>query len=93
MEENTKGRLEKILGELGVKLDQLMEDAKEATGGVREEVDDHINDLKDLGRKMENEYKEYKAGNEGKWDEVKKHISTAAMEVEQAVKTAFRKKK
>ena len=41
---------------------------------------------------MEEDYKDFKSKNEGKWEEIKTHLSGAALELENAVKVAFKKK-
>ncbi|MFY0625293.1 MAG: hypothetical protein JXR07_03280 [Reichenbachiella sp.] len=92
MSEGHQGQVEKILHELGKKIDQLIEDTKGATDEVRDEVEEKIKVLRGKKDNLENEYNEFKKKNEGKWMEIKNHLSTAADEIKQAAEAAFKKK-
>lgn len=92
MGDTTQGQVEKILQELGHKIDQLIEDAKYAKEEVREEVEGRIKDLKKKKVKLEDELNDFKTKNEGTWDDVKHHLKTAAEELKKAAEAVFRKK-
>ena len=48
MSEDSKGKVENLLTELGKKIDHLIDQAKDASEDVREEVDQKIEELKEL---------------------------------------------
>ncbi|PIB36295.1 hypothetical protein BFP72_13275 [Reichenbachiella sp. 5M10] len=87
-----QGQVEKILKELGHKIDQLIVDAKGAKDDIRDDVEVKIAALKEKKEKLETEYSEFKHKNEGKWEEIKNHLSSAADEIKQAAEAAFKKK-
>ena len=66
-----QGQVEKILKELGRKIDELISEAKGAKNNVRDEAEEKIKDLKGRKAKLEDEFKEFKVKNEGKWEEIK----------------------
>ena len=90
--ENTKGQVENILAELGKKIDQLIEDAKEAKDTIRDDLEEKIEELKKKKEKIEEDFQNYQEKNEGKWDEVKDHLESALNELKLAAATAFKKK-
>lgn len=89
MSEESKGKVENLLTELGRKIDHLIEEAKEASGDVREEVDQKIEELKQRKDKLEDEFQEFK--NQERWQEAKVHFASAANELKQAVEKVFKK--
>ena len=89
MSEDSKGKVENLLTELGKKIDHLIEEAKEASGEVREEVDQKIEELKERKDKLEEEFQEFK--NHERWQEAKVHFASAAHELKQAVEKVFKK--
>ena len=93
MAKDHQGQVENILRELGKKIDDLIIEAKSATGEVREDLEETIKDFKEKRAKMEDEYQEFKQKNEGKWEEIKSHLSAAALEMEKAAKAAFKSSK
>ena len=93
MENNHQGQVEKILRELGHKIDGLIEETKNATGEIREDLEEKVEEFKQKKWKLEGEYEAFKKQNESKWEEVKNHLSGAAMEIENAAKAAFGRKK
>ena len=46
MAKDTKGQVEEILSELGKKIDLLIHETKNASGEVRDDIEDRIRDLK-----------------------------------------------
>lgn len=89
MAKDTKGQVEEILAELGKKIDVLIKETKDASGEVRDDIEDKIKDLKSRKSKLENDFKSYKDKNEDKWQEIKHHLVTAIQELRLAVETAF----
>ena len=92
MSTDHQGQVEKILKELGKKIDELIVEAKGAKDDIRDEVEEKIKDLKKKKGKLDEEYQSFKEKNEGKWDEIKTHLSAAAEEIKRAAEAAFKKK-
>ncbi len=92
MSQEHQGQVENILKELGKKIDHLLEETKGARNEVRDEVEEKIKILRGKKDKLEDEYNEFKKKNEGKWVEIKNHLSAAAEEIKQAAEAAFKKK-
>ncbi|HEY9117543.1 MAG TPA: hypothetical protein VIN11_06940 [Roseivirga sp.] len=82
---------EKILKDIREKIDELIEQAKNASAEVREEMEDVIEDLKVQRDKLEDKMQDFKTKNGPKFDEAKFHLRKAAEELENAVKKLFRK--
>ncbi|UXX80871.1 hypothetical protein N7E81_07130 [Reichenbachiella carrageenanivorans] len=92
MSTDHQGQVEKILKELGKRIDDLILEAKDAKDDIRDEVEDKIKELKKKKSKLDDEYQTFKEKNEGKWAEIKTHLSSAADEIKLAAEAAFRKK-
>ena len=90
MANDTKGQVEKILAELGKKIDQLIVETKSASGDVREDVEKKIKELKKKKEKLEEDFESYKGKNEGKWQDAKSHLSSAAQELKKAIEAMFK---
>lgn len=86
MEDNSEGRAEKFFKEFGKKMDQLMGEAKEA--GTRAEADlrKTYEELKVAAEKIKTETQ-----NKERWKEVEESLKRAGNELENAIKTAFKK--
>lgn len=80
---------EKILKDLGQKIEELIERAKSSE--VREEIDEAIEKLKKERDKFEEHMRELKEKNEPKIQEVKVHLRSAMEELNQAFQKMFRK--
>ena len=89
MSDDSKGKVENLLSELGKKIDHLMEEAKEASADVKDEVQEKIEDLKERREKLEEEFQEFKS--QEKWQEAKTHFSSAASELKLAMEKVFKK--
>lgn len=89
MSEDSKGKVENLLSELGKKIDHLIVEAKEASGDVREDVNEKIQDLKERKEKLEEEFQEFK--NQERWQEAKTHFASAAEELKMAMGKVFKK--
>ena len=90
MADESGGRVEDILAELGKKIDQLIEDAKEVKDDVRDEVEKKISELKTKKEKLEDDFKDYKQ--QEKWQDAKEHFHSALMELKRAAEAVFAKK-
>jgi len=80
---------EKILKELGRKIDELVERAK--SGEIKEDVDEAIEALKKQRDKFEEKMRDMKEKNEPKVQEAKVHLRSAMEELNQAFQKMFRK--
>ena len=80
---------EKILKDLGQKIDELIDRAK--SGEVREDIDEAIEALKKQRDKFEEKMKDIKEKNEPKVQEAKVHLRSAMEELNQAFQKMFRK--
>jgi hypothetical protein len=87
MEESKEGSAEKFFKELGKKLDQFAAEVKEA--GDRTEVDmkKKFEELKAAAEKLKKE-----AQDKERWKEVEASLKKAGQELENAFKSAFKKK-
>jgi hypothetical protein len=87
MEANQEGKSEKFFKEFGKKMDQFLNELKEA--GDRAEVDlkQKFEELKKVGENLKKE-----ARSKERWKEVETSLKKAAQELETAFKTAFKKK-
>ncbi len=92
MEKDQHGHVEGVLQELGRKIDELIAEAKGASGEIRDDLEEKIKEFKEKKWKLEEEYERFKTKNEGKWDDIKLHLSNAALEIERAVQAAFKKR-
>jgi lysyl-tRNA synthetase class I len=87
MEENKEGSAEKFLKDLGKKLDQFAVELKDA--GARAEVDmrSKLEELKASAEKIKKE-----AQDKERWKEVETSLKKAGQELENAFKSAFKKR-
>lgn len=90
MSSETKGQVENILAELGKKIDHLIVEAKGASGEIRDDMEEKIEELKQKKGKIEKDFEEYKSSE--KWQEVKGHLSSALKELKLAVESVFKDK-
>lgn len=89
-EQHNKGKVEGFLAELGRKLDQLMDRARQ--GAEEAKLSDKFEDLKQTRDKLEQELHEF-VKDDDKWREVKIHLQGAAQELQKAFETTFVRKK
>lgn len=89
MAKKSEGNVEEILKELGKKIDQLIEDAKEVKDDVRDEVEKRIADLKERKSGLEDDFEEYKQ--QEKWQDAKEHFFVALQELKKAAESVFKK--
>ena len=89
-EHKTKSQLEDILKDLGQKIDVLIEEAKDSTGNIREELDEKIELLKKKRDELDKNFEVYREKGKGKWEEAKPHLSKAASELKSALDKIFK---
>lgn len=92
MEEKNTGDMEKILRQIGAKLDQLIGESKYASKDFREEIEKSIQDLKIQKSKIEAELRGFVKENDHKFKEVEFRLQNAADELRKAVDAIFNKK-
>ncbi len=80
---------EKILKDLGKKIDDLVESAK--NGEIREDIDEAIEKLKKERDRFEEKMQDLKDKNEPRMQEAKVHLRSAMEEMNQAFQKMFRK--
>jgi hypothetical protein len=87
MEANEQGKAEKFFKEFGKRLDQFMIEAKDASSRMETDLKDKFEELKVAAEKIKKE-----AGNKERWQEVEEGLKRAGAELENAIKSAFKKK-
>lgn len=87
METNQEGKAEKFFKEFGKKMDQFLVELKDA--GTRAEADMQVKyeELKVAAEKLKKE-----AENKDRWKEVETSLKKAGAELENAFRSAFKKK-
>jgi len=87
METNEEGKAEKFFKEFGKRLDQFMVEAKDASTRMEADMKDKFEELKVSAEKIKKE-----AENKERWKEVEEGLKKASAELENAFKSAFKKK-
>jgi phosphoglycerate-specific signal transduction histidine kinase len=88
MESTEQGKAEKLLRELGKKLDRFASEAQEAGSRMETDFRKKFEELKSSAEKLKEE-----AGNKDRWKEVESALKKAGEELERAAKAAFTKAK
>jgi len=91
--EKTTGQIEDLLKDLGNKIDSLIEEGKQATGQIREDLDVQIEALKKKRDELDGHFTEYREKGKEKWEEAKPHLDTAVNELKVALDKFFKGKK
>jgi phosphoglycerate-specific signal transduction histidine kinase len=86
METNDAGKAEKFFKDFGKKMDQFMVEIKEAGTRVEGNMQDRYEELKVAAEKLKKE-----AENKDRWKEVEASLKKAGEELNNAVKSAFKK--
>lgn len=89
-QQHNKGKIEGFLAELGRKLDQVMERARQ--GAEEAKVSEKLDELKHTKDRLEHELHEFVKDDE-KWKEVQIHLQGAAQELKRAFETTFTRNK
>ena len=87
METNEEGKAEKFFKEFGKRVDQFTVEAKEASARLEADLQKKYEELRVAAEKFKNE-----AENKERWKEVEASLKKAGEELENAFKTAFKKK-
>jgi len=87
METNDEGKAEKFFKDFGKKLDQFLVEVKDAGTRAESDMQQKYEELKVAAEKLKKE-----AENKERWKEVETSLKKAGAELENALKSAFRKK-
>jgi hypothetical protein len=87
METNQEGKAEKFFKEFGKKLDQFLVEVKDAGTRAEADMQQKYDELKTAAEKIKKE-----AENKERWKEVEISLKKAGTELENAFKSAFKKK-
>lgn len=87
MEANQEGKAEKFFREFGKKFDQFLVEAKDAGNRAEADIRSKYDELKIAAERIKNE-----ANDKDRWKEVEASLKKAGAELENALKTAFKKK-
>ena len=83
--------LEKLFRELGEKIEEMIDKAKNSSGGIREEMSETIEQLKKQRDKVEQKMVDFRTKNEPKIEQAKHHLKTAIDEISKAFEKMFHK--
>lgn len=84
-----EGKAEKLLKDLGRKIDSFLEELNGATDNLQDEFKQRFEELKKSKDSLGDNFKEFKEKNKGKWEEVEAQLEKAGKEVKAAFRTAF----
>ena len=87
METNEQGNAEKFFKDFGKKLDQFLIELKDASNRLEVDFKQKYDELKVAAEKLSKEVK-----NKEKWKDIEKDLKRAGKEMEEAFRTAFKKK-
>lgn len=87
METNQEGKAEKFFKEFGKKFDQFILEAKDAGNRAEADMRSKYDELKAAAERLKTE-----ANDKERWKEVEASLKKAGAELENALKTAFKKK-
>lgn len=87
METNEEGKAEKFMKDFGKKLDQFMGELKDAGSRAEDDMKKKYEELKVSAEKLKKE-----AENKERWKEVESGLKKAGQELENAIKSAFKKR-
>jgi hypothetical protein len=87
METNEEGKAEKFFKEFGKKLDQFLVELKQAGSRAETDMQQKYEELKVAAEKIKKE-----AENKERWKEVEDSLKKAGADLENAFKSAFKKK-
>lgn len=87
MEEKQEGKSEKFLKEFGKRIDQLLDDMKDAGKRMDADMQKKYDELKDSAERFKKE-----ASNRERWKEVEDGLKRAMEELEKTARAAFKKR-
>ena len=85
-----KHKVEEILSELGRKIDHLIEETKQAGSKASEEMEVHIEKLKEQKERIEAEIRNSSSKPNEKWSEAKEYLNEAAESLHRAISVFFK---
>lgn len=93
MRRNPQGNAEKMLKDLGQRIDELIRDLHEAKDRAKVEYADQIDDLKRGRDKIQSEIDEFRERHKERFDEIEERLEAAGGELKKAFDAAFARKK
>ncbi len=93
MAAKSEGQAEKLLRDLGRKLDELIEKGKTTTGDIKDDLGGTTDELKKTRDKVENEILRFRENNKEAIDEIRDGFGRAGAELKKTFNTVFRSKK
>jgi uncharacterized protein YukE len=94
--ENSGGRAQQALNDLGKKIDELSNKAKKLALDKGIDIDKQLEKLKEESARLEQEFKEefkdFKERNHPKWKETMEHLDNAGQEIKRAAEALFKRK-
>lgn len=84
-----EGKVEKILKDLGKKIDELIADLKKVKGEAGVEFNSRVDELKRNRDSLENEFKKLRS--DDRWKEVEQNLDNAGKDIRKAFDAAFKK--
>ncbi|MTI29437.1 hypothetical protein [Xanthovirga aplysinae] len=91
MKNQYQGKTEEILTELGRKIDLLISETKNASGEIKEGLEERIMEIRRNKADLEKELREFGRQHEGKWRLIENRLGRAADEIKEAIKIVFSK--
>ncbi len=90
--ENQEGRAQRMLNDLGKKIDELTRKMKEKAKEKGFDANEEIEKLKKDRDKLEDEFREFKEKNSPKWQQMLDHLENAGKEIVKAAEAIFKKR-
>jgi hypothetical protein len=89
--ESHEGHAQRLLSDLGQKIDALTAKIKDKAKEKGIEVDAEVEKLKKERDKLEREFQEFKTRNEPRWKQMFEHLENAGQEILKAGEALFKK--
>ena len=93
MSTNPQGSAEKMLRDLGKRIDELIGDLHVAKDKAKVEYADQIDDLKRGRDKIQSEIDEFRERHKERFDEIEERLDAAGKELKKAFDAAFARKR
>lgn len=87
MESSEEGKAEKFLRDFGKRIDQFIVEAKDASSRVEADMNEKYEELKTAAERMKQQVE-----NKERWREVEANLKRAGQELENAFRSAFKKR-
>ncbi|MBL6445481.1 hypothetical protein JMN32_04130 [Fulvivirga sp. 29W222] len=91
MEDQSQGKAEHLLKDIGKKIDELIADLKVAKDQAKIDYADRIEELKRNAETLKGEFKSFKETHKDSWDEAEKSLEKAGQELKNAFEAIFKK--